>query len=89
MALNRYLSDAELDRNYDAFKSALPELMRKHKGKFAIVRDAKVLDLFETSKDAFVCGWRLFGDDLFSVQEVTDEPVYLGIFSHAIGVGPS
>jgi hypothetical protein len=89
MPSNRYLSDAELDLNYEAFKAALPELIKKHKGRFAIIRDANVLDAFDTSRDAFVCGWRLFGDDLFSVQEVTDEPVYLGIFSHAIGIGPS
>jgi hypothetical protein len=54
-----------------------------------IVRDAKVLDAFDTSRDAYIFGWRQFQDDLFSVQEVTDQPVYLGIFSHALDIGPS
>jgi hypothetical protein len=86
---SRHLTDEELDRNYDAFKAALPELMAHNRGRYAIVRNGSVLDLFDTSRDAYLCGWRLFDDELFSVQEVTDEPVYLGIFSHAVAIRPA
>ena len=83
MSDNQYLTDKELDHNYDAFKEALPELLVKHPGRYVIVRDAKVLDAYDTVRDAHLAGWRQFNDDRFSVQEVTDEPAYLGIFSHS------
>lgn len=89
MTSRRYLTDDELDRNYDAFKAVLPNLLPRNRGRFAVVRDGEVNDLFDTSRDAFIFGWRHYKDDRFSVQEVTDEPVYLGIFSHAIDIGNS
>jgi hypothetical protein len=89
MAETRYLTDAELDRNYDAFKAALPKIIASHRGRHAVVRDATVVDIFDTRRDAYIFGWRMYDDDLFSVQEVTDEPVYLGIYSHAFDFGPS
>lgn len=87
MTCQQYLTDDELDRNYDAFKAVLPKLLQRNRGRFAIVRDGEVKDLFDTSRDAFIFGWRQFKDDCFSIQEITDEPVYLGIFSHALDFG--
>ncbi len=89
MPKQRYLTDEELDKNYNAFSAALPELLKNHAGRYVIVRDEKVLDAYDTIRDAHLAGWRLFNDDLFSVQEVTDEPVYLGVLSHVIGRGSS
>jgi hypothetical protein len=82
----QFLSDEELDRNYDAFKAALPQLMTRHAGRFVIVRNEEILDAYDTIRDAHLAGWRLFNDDRFSVQEVTDEPAYLGIYSHVLDI---
>jgi hypothetical protein len=82
MPEKRFLTDKELDRNYDAFKGVLPDILREHRGAYVIVRDGKVLDIYQTMKDAYQAGWRQFQDDLFSVQEITDEVVDLGYFSH-------
>lgn len=82
MPEQRYLTDEELDRNYDAFKAKLPELLREHRNCFAVVRKAVVTGVYDTMKDAYQAGWRKFQDDLFSVQEITDEIVDLGYFSH-------
>ncbi len=89
MAAESLLSDEELDRNFEALKKALPVLLPAHRGKFAIVRNGEVGDICDTVAEAHGAGWRLYGDDRFSVQEVTDEPVYLGIFSHADHHGTS
>lgn len=78
----RFLTDEELDRNYDAFKAALPEIIDQFRDAYALVRDGSVLSIYDTMKDAYQAGWRRFGDDLFSVQKVTDEVVNLGYFSY-------
>lgn len=85
MDQRKNMTDTELDGNFDAFRAALPSLLDQHRGRFVIVRDRAVLDAYDTLRDAHLAGWRQFGDDRFSVQEVTDQPAYLGLVSHVIG----
>jgi hypothetical protein len=74
----------QIERNSRAFKEQLPSLIATQRGKFALVRDGQVIEFFDTARDAYVTGQRLFEQDkLFSVQEVTETPVDLGFFSHA------
>ena len=75
----------EIEKNYQAFQSLLPTLLTQHPGKFALMRDRKVVEFFDTPRDAYVTGQRLFSNDhLFSVQEVTESAVDLGYYSHAV-----
>lgn len=73
-----------IDRNYEAFKGLLPGLLETHPGKFVVMRDGKVIETFDTVRDAMVFGTKKFDDGLFSVQEITDTAVDLGFFSHAL-----
>jgi hypothetical protein len=74
----------QIDRNYYAFQQQLPALAATQRGKFALMRDGQIIEFFDTARDAYVAGQRLFEQDkLFSVQEVTETPVDLGFFSHA------
>ena len=76
---------AEVDRNYRAFAERLPGLLASHQGKFALMRDGEIVEFFDTARDAYVAGQKLFeADQLFSVQEVIETPVDLGFFSHAV-----
>jgi hypothetical protein len=75
----------EVDRNYAAFMKGLPSLLPAHRGKFALMRQGKIVEFFDTARDAHVAGRELFKEDgLYSVQEVTETPVDLGFFSHAV-----
>jgi len=75
----------EVKRNYEAFEKLLPTLLPERAGKFALMRNAELVEFFDTARDAFVAGQRLFAQDgLFSVQEVVETPVDLGFFSHAV-----
>lgn len=75
----------QVQRNYTAFQQKLPELITAHRGKFALMRDGEVIDFFDTARDAFVAGQRIYAQDkLFSVQEVIDTSVDLGFYSHAL-----
>ena len=77
-------NQTEVKRNYDAFMRQLPQLLATHRGKFALMRDEKVVEFFDTSADAYRAGQKLFPDLRFSIQQVIDGPVDLGFFSHAL-----
>ena len=80
------LSDKQdqVDRNYESFQKRLPDLLQTHAGKFALMRDGEVVDIFDSMADAARAGRRLYPDGLFSVQKITDQKVDLGYFSHAV-----
>ena len=74
---------AEVDANYEAFKELLPKLLEQHDGKFALMRNRKLVDMFESVNDAVVFAKGNYDDDLFSVQEISNRNINLGYFSHA------
>jgi hypothetical protein len=74
----------QIERNYRVFQEQLSSLAASQRGKFALMRDGQIIEFFDTARDAYVAGQRLFErDKLFSVQEVTETPVDLRFFSHA------
>ena len=75
---------AEVKRNYEAFVRMLPTIIGTHPGQFALMRDEKIVEYFDTAGDANRAGLKLFPDERFSIQEVTDTPIDLGFFSHAV-----
>ena len=77
--------NTEIEKNYRAFQKKLPAVIETHRGKFALMNNAEIIDFFDTARDAYIAGQRLFtGEQVFSVQEVIDNPVDLGYFSHAL-----
>jgi hypothetical protein len=72
----------EIDVNYDAFQRNLASHLERHRGHYALMHDGQVVDFFPKPGDALRAGKTRFGDDVFSIQEVTDEPIDLGFFSH-------
>jgi hypothetical protein len=74
----------EVDQNYRAFQAHLPQLLATYRGKFALMRECTIVEFFDTARDAYVAGRKLFAtDQLFSIQEVIDTPIQLGFFSYA------
>ena len=74
--------DREVDRNYDAFVRQLSVLLPQHRDEFALMRDGKIIDFFAKPGEANRAGVEAFADGIFSIQEVTDEPIDLGFWSH-------
>jgi len=78
-------SREQIDKNYSAFQEKLPELLKTHLGKFALMRDGEILAFFDTASDAYVAATKLLKEDeSFSVQEVVGGPINLGYFSYAV-----
>ena len=72
----------EVDRNYDAFTRVLGSILRAHRDQLALMRDGQIVGYFDTPKDALRAASERFPDGIFSIQEVTDEPIDLGFWSH-------
>lgn len=76
--------EEEIDRNFAAFEAILPVLMTSRAGAHALLRHAEVVDFYDSVSAALAAGRSRFHDGMYSVQEVTDRPVDLGFYSHAI-----
>ena len=80
--MDRERQGREVDRNYDAFNRLLGTLLPEHRNQYALMRDCKIIGFFDKPGDANREAVALFDDQIFSIQEVTDEPVDLGFWSH-------
>lgn len=74
---------AEVQANYEAFEAELPSLMKRHVGKFAVYRHRQLLEFFDDYCVAERFGRSRFDDGLFSIQEVTQEPLDVRWFKYA------
>jgi hypothetical protein len=73
-----------IDKNFQAFQEMLPTLLVTHKGRYALLREEKIVEFFDSMRDALIYGRDNFADGLFSIQQVTDTAEDLGYFSHAV-----
>ena len=73
---------AQIDQNYDAFQRSLASVLPDHRDEYALMRDREIVGYFKSVGDAYRTGLSRYDDRLFSIQEVTDEPIDLGLFSH-------
>jgi len=71
----------QVERNYKSFAEKLPSLLADHRGQCALMRNEEIVGFFDTVRDAYVAGQKLYGVGGFSIQEVVDLPVDLGYFS--------
>lgn len=73
----------EIDANYDYFQRQLGALLEAHRGAYALLKSCHVEGFFAKPGDAYRAGMMRFPDGVFSIQEVTDEPLHLGFMSLA------
>jgi hypothetical protein len=76
----------ELERNYGEFEKLLPKFRPHEMGKFALMRDGKLINIFDSAKDAVLFADAQFKDDMYSVQHINPKPADLGYFSHAVSI---
>lgn len=79
---------SQIDLNYKAFLKFMekfPNVLVAQRNKFALMHNKKVVEFFDTPRDAYICGCLLYGgNENFSIQKVTNIPVDLGFFSHVV-----
>ena len=62
-------------------KNYREQLERDHHGKTALMHDGKVVDVYDDPNDAYLTGYERWGLGGFSMKEISQEPLELGIFS--------
>ena len=77
-----------VDENFEAFQQLLPKIVHSQGGKFALMRNAEVVEFFDSAGDAMIYGRKEYPDGLFSIQQVRESIVDLGYFSHAVHYDP-
>ena len=80
--MDRQRQREEVDRNYDAFVRMLGGILPDHRDQLALMKDGRIVGFFDTPRDALEAATEMIPDGIFSIQEVTDEPLDLGFWSH-------
>ncbi len=80
--MDRELQRREVDANYDYFTRSLTTLLPDHLGQYALLKSRRIVEFFDTPAEAYRHAISQFGASGFSIQEVTEEPIDLGFFSH-------
>lgn len=75
---------SEIDRNFDFFSRKVGELMPRYRGMFAVLHSCAIESIQPSAGAAEAEGYTRHPDGLFSIQEITDAPVDLGFYSHAV-----
>lgn len=57
-----------------AFTAMLPELLRTHPGKYALLRDAKFIDAFDDMDAAYKAGLQRFGLEPIYIAHIVEKP---------------
>ena len=70
----------EVDKNFAFFQQELPRLMLSNQGQYALLKDAKIVDFFDSFRDAEKYANLKYPDHMFSIQKVKDVVVDLGFW---------
>ncbi len=65
----------------------LPSLIAEHRGRYALMRQGKIISIYTTVEDAVQTGEVFYEDGMFSVQRITQEDIDLGFYSHVAYLG--
>jgi len=62
-----------LQREYDFYLKIKPDLLKMHGGKFALIKDEKLVGTFDTDQDAYKIGLDKFGNVPFLIIRIQDK----------------
>lgn len=74
----------QVEINYDAFQRVLGSILADHRHQYALMRDRQIVGFFKEPGDADREGHRRFADQVYSIQQVTEEPVELGLYANGL-----
>lgn len=80
--MDQELQRQQVDRNYDAFMRILSDILDDHRDQLALMKDGAITGFFATPRLALEAAAERYPDQIFSIQEVTDEAIDLGFWSH-------
>lgn len=63
----------ELKKEYQTYLEHKDELLAKSEGKFVLIKDTKIIDVYSSYEDALKEGFKRFGNVPFLVKEIQRE----------------
>jgi hypothetical protein len=75
-----------LEKELQTYEAQKSELLGKSKGKFVLIKDDQVIDVFDTNMDAIRQGYKRFGNVPFLVKEVVEVEIPQDFTSNLLGV---
>ena len=75
-----------LEKELEAYQAQKSELLGNSKGKFALVKNEQVIDVFDSQTDAIRQGYKQFGNVPFLVKKIEEIEVPENFTSHLLAV---
>lgn len=72
--------DTMIEANFDAFQKMSSQFKKEDKGKYALLRDQKLVGIFATAHLAHKHALATYDDDNYSFQEIGCEPLEVPLF---------
>ena len=63
----------KLEKEYQTYLKKKDELLSKHEGKFVLIKEAELIDIFSSYEDALKEGLNRFGNVPFLVKQIQRE----------------
>jgi len=75
-----------LDKERKYFETQRADWLKKHPGKFVLVKDEELIGVFNTQQEALIEGARRFGTDSFLVRQVEESEQVVYIPALTLGI---
>ena len=75
----------KLAAEMETFRSHRDELLGRAQGKYVLIKNARVMDVFESHADALHRGYQEFGTEPFLVKQIVDVEVPQNFASFQVG----
>ncbi len=75
-----------LKKELETYSTQKNELIGKSKGKFALIKDDQIIDVFDTKIDAIRQGYKRFGNVPFLVKQIVEVETPQNFTSNLLGI---
>lgn len=73
--------NSQLDKNRAAYNAIKEEMEAEHFGRAALLHDGEIVEICNDSGDAYAIGCEKFGLGNFSIENIGEPPISLGVFT--------
>jgi len=75
-----------LEKELETYEHSRAELVGKAEGKFALVKERRIVDIFDSESDAIRAGYEQFGNVPFLVKQIVEIETPENFTSNLMGV---
>ena len=73
--------NSQLEKNRVAYKAIKEKMETDHFGRVALLHDGEIVEIYNDNGDAYTIGCEKFGLGNFSIENIGEPPISLGIFT--------